>query len=58
MRNILLGLISEPEHVIQEEIMQFVGSYQIFCLLGDLPVFGREQLRTYRGIQHIIEDVL
>ena len=33
--------------------MQFVRSHQILRLLGNLSLFWRKQLRTYRSVQHI-----
>ena len=33
--------------------MQFIRSYQIFCLLRDLAILWWKKFRTYRCIKHI-----
>ena len=48
---------SASEHIVEEEIMEFVRSHDIFCFLGDLSFFWRQKFRTHRRIQHIIEHL-
>ena len=37
------GAEPEPQHVIQVEVMQFIGADQLFGLLGDGAVLGTGQ---------------
>ena len=53
----LIRLISCTKHIIKEKIMQFIRSHQIFCFLCDLAVFWWKQLRAYRRIQNIQQNL-
>ena len=44
---------SQPEHVIEEEIVKLVGPHEILGLLGDLALRRREQLRRHRRRENI-----
>ena len=45
---------AESQHMIEVKIVQLIGAYQLFSLLGNLPVLvGGQQFRAYRGVQNI-----
>ena len=35
--------------------MQLIWPHKVFCLLRDIPVLWRQQLRAHRSVQHVIE---
>ena len=55
----LLRCESETDKVIEEEIVEFIRSDEIFGHLFDLAVCSsREEFRTDRGVYDIHEDLL
>lgn len=52
----LLGRETEAQEMIEEEIVQFVRSDEVFCLLLDVAVLvGRDELWGYRSVDDIHE---
>ena len=49
----LFGTKAISQQIIQEEVVQIIGAYQIFCFLGDLIRFGRQQFGRNRGVQNV-----
>ena len=49
---------TETKYVVQEEVVQFVRADQVFSLLRDLTVFGRQKFRTDRRVKHIHQYTL
>ena len=53
----LLGGVAEPQDVVEEEVVEGVGAYDAFGLLGDFAVLVRgQQLGADGGVQNVPED--
>ena len=50
-------MITVTENIVEEEIVKLVRSDQVLRLLGDLSVLRRQELRAYRCVENVIEDV-
>ena len=45
--------------MVEEEIVQFVWTYEVFCLLSYVALFvGRDELRTDWGVEDVEQDLL